>query len=119
VAFVDFADNGSTFNSGTITVAYNVPVGVGVNVAIEALTGSSCKLTSNAQGASTHSLKITSTGNTGWMIAINWGISGNSSYPAWPVGNYTITATCSLAGFPDVSATQAVTITPLASPPAS
>lgn len=35
-----------------------------------------------------------------------------------PVGTYTLTATCSLAGYPDASATQVVTITPTALPSA-
>ncbi|HEX7492448.1 MAG TPA: hypothetical protein VF337_12175 [Candidatus Limnocylindrales bacterium] len=110
VAFVEFLPAGTVIGANTAT--YTAPAGTGVTVMIAALSGSTCKLTSSAPSSSTKTYTDTQGAPPSylWMVADKWGTAWKYG-PAWPADTYTVTATCTLTGYPTVSATQQVVIT--------
>jgi hypothetical protein len=106
--FAAFAAAGTKLVVGTVTytATYTVAQGTtGLTVIVNGLGGASCVLHSNAPGATDKTSVIPGAAPAvSSIVRSPWGRN-------WPVGSYTITATCTLAGYPTAVATKTVTIT--------
>ena len=104
VNFVRFEPQGTV--NGGYTAKYSAVVNTtGLTVIIDSLGGSSCTLSSTATGSKSKTATIPNQNpETGSMIRTPWGTR-------WAVDPYIVTASCTLAGYATVTATQAVQIT--------
>jgi hypothetical protein len=76
----------------------------GLTVIIDGLAGARCTLSSTAPGSSPIPVTVPGTiPEVGQIVRSPWGAN-------WPVGTYTLTATCTLNGYPTATATQVVHI---------
>jgi hypothetical protein len=98
--FVAFEPAGSS--QGGHTATYSVARGTNFIFIIDGLGGASCRLSSNPrQSGAPRSQRVPGTAQVGWIALTTWGTN-------WPVGTYTVTATCTLDGQPTATATQTV-----------
>jgi hypothetical protein len=101
---VAFEPAGSTRGSDTAT--YSVPRGTNFTFILDALGGARCSLSSNPHmGGAPHNQTVPGTvSQVNSIVVTTWGRN-------WPVGTYTVTATCTLAGQPTATASQTVYVT--------
>ena len=98
---VAFEPAGST--NGSHTATYSVPRGTNFTFIIDGLGGARCSLSSipHMGGAPRNQLVPGNVSQVNSIILTTWGSN-------WPVGTYTVTATCTLAGQPTATASQTV-----------
>ena len=76
-----------------------------MTIVVGGMSTASCKLTSPSTASIDTEVLAGKFGEQNVMIEPYWG-------SLWAPGTYTLSATCSLAGYPDATATQDVIITP-------
>jgi outer membrane biosynthesis protein TonB len=101
--FAAFEPAGST--TGGHTATYSVLQGTNLTFIVDGLGGASCTLSSNPHrpGAPRSQTVPGTAPQVGSIFLTTWGSN-------WPVGAYTVTATCTLAGRPTATAAQMVGI---------
>jgi hypothetical protein len=97
-------------NGVTYTTTYSVSVGHNLTIIFGGYSQESCTLSTVVNGSLHQILSPSPYTIPGTYPETNILIAQAGA--SWPIGTYTLTATCSLVGDPDATATQDVTITP-------
>ena len=96
--------------AGTLyTTTYSVTAGHNLTIIFGGHAGETCTISAILSGVVVHKKAATTIPGTypeeNILVVPDWGST-------WAVGTYTLSTTCTLAGYPNATATQIATITP-------